>query len=170
MNHPADNNTSSNKQSARAFPENLIQPFTWLIMLCTLSLSTVAEVYKWVDEDGRIHYGDKPGNQSSKVINIKENRAASQVDIQRESRRQRLLEVMAEERQNKQTEKAEASKLAKTKAMNCDRARKQLVTIENSSYLMEKTADPYNPKILTDIERLAATNDARKAVSHWCSR
>jgi hypothetical protein len=106
----------------------------------------MAEVYKWVDEDGQIHYGDKPGNQNSKVINIKENRAASQADIQRESRRQRLLEVMTEERQNKQTEKAEASKLAKTKAMNCDHTRKQLVTIENSSYLMEKTADPITLK------------------------
>ena len=34
---------------------------------------------------------------------------------------------------------------------------------------MEETADPYNPKILSDAERHAATVKAQKVVNFWCT-
>lgn len=43
-----------------------------LIGLCSLSIDTQAEVHKWVDEKGRVHYGDKPpeNQQSSEKLKI----------------------------------------------------------------------------------------------------
>jgi hypothetical protein len=121
-----------------------------------------------VDENGRIHYGDKPGNNASEKLNIQKSYTTNPIDVKQESRRQRLLDVMKEERQAKREQQEEAQKQAKTKKTNCNRAKKQLASIENSSYLMEKTNDPYNPKILTDAERQTATKNAQKAVNYWC--
>ncbi|MGD9787152.1 MAG: DUF4124 domain-containing protein [Sulfuricellaceae bacterium] len=32
----------------------------WLTLLCLLPLTAVADVYEWVDKDGRTHYSDTP--------------------------------------------------------------------------------------------------------------
>ena len=35
--------------------------FTILVLLCALALPATAQVYRWVDKDGKVHYtGDKP--------------------------------------------------------------------------------------------------------------
>ena len=36
-----------------------------LIVLLTISGSAYADLYKWVDEQGRVHYGDKPKSMNN---------------------------------------------------------------------------------------------------------
>ena len=40
-------------------------PFIFLAFVILVSLPTSAEVHKWTDKDGRVHYGDLPPNDSS---------------------------------------------------------------------------------------------------------
>lgn len=42
-----------------------------LLLLVTISFAVNADVYKWVDEQGRVHYGDNPNEQEKKsAVNI----------------------------------------------------------------------------------------------------
>lgn len=152
-----------------SFKYPFIPVFTMLLMYANPD-TVIAEVYKWVDENGRIHYGDKPGNTKSTKLDIKENHKVNDHDLMRELRRQRLLDVMDEERQEKIKQQELSSQQARENKINCDRAKNRLVSMEKSSYLMEKTSDPYNPRILSNAERVAATDEAQKAVNYWCSR
>ena len=43
-------------------------------MFCLLlNTPTLAGVYKWVDQEGNVHYGDKPGNADASRVPIREN-------------------------------------------------------------------------------------------------
>jgi hypothetical protein len=37
----------------------------FVLLAIVFSVSVSAEVYKWVDEEGRVHYGDRPGDSSN---------------------------------------------------------------------------------------------------------
>ncbi|MCG8435415.1 MAG: DUF4124 domain-containing protein [Gammaproteobacteria bacterium] len=42
--------------------------FTLIIALaCTTSMPAFAQVYRWVDEDGKVHYSDKPVENAERV-------------------------------------------------------------------------------------------------------
>lgn len=41
--------------------------FFWIFCLFFVSLFASADIYKWVDEKGRVHYGDKPTEKEKKV-------------------------------------------------------------------------------------------------------
>jgi hypothetical protein len=41
-----------------------------LFLLMCLSVSAYAEVYKWVDADGKVHYGDRPNSGSAQEVKI----------------------------------------------------------------------------------------------------
>ena len=43
------------------------------LLLSLMQTSASAEIYKWVDEDGQVHYGEKPGNSTAKSVTIREN-------------------------------------------------------------------------------------------------
>lgn len=127
--------------------------------------SLVAEIYKWIDENGRVHYGDNPGSDNSQKLNINENQTTSKVDLMRESKRRKLLDVLDEERQAKKREQEKSVQQRQDKKINCNRAVESLASIQSSNFLMEETADPYNPKIFSDAERQAATDKARNEVN-----
>ncbi len=85
----------------------------WTIVLlwATFVPSTNGEVYKWVDENGRTHYGEKPPAADAEEMKIKS--SASPADSSGKSpeeinaERERLLKVYEEERQQKEEEKLE---------------------------------------------------------------
>ena len=45
--------------------------FFIFLVIQTLQTASAAPVYKWVDEDGQIHYGSKPKSENAKEIEIK---------------------------------------------------------------------------------------------------
>jgi len=45
-----------------------------LVFLCLVAVTAFAEVYKWTDADGRIHYGDNPNkDQHAEEVELKVN-------------------------------------------------------------------------------------------------
>ena len=49
------------------------RPSTWLWLMLGVSLSfgATAGVYKWVDEQGQVHYGDRPQADSAQEMKLK---------------------------------------------------------------------------------------------------
>lgn len=84
-----------------------------------------AEVYKWVDEDGRVHYGDRPASKSATQMDIKNQPAptASEGDWQTiKQRQQKYLEYLEDERKDRDEVKAKQAAEKAERQKLCDEA------------------------------------------------
>ncbi len=139
-----------------------------LLITATLVTPLFAEVYKWIDEKGETHYSDKPVDHKAETVRIKNAPKPDPAQHSRAEKHQRLLKVLAEERQEMKQRKGEAAAEKRQREINCARARKDLQNIKNARFLYKKSADPNNPVIYSDEERAKITDTADKAVQHWC--
>ena len=75
----------------------IIKKASLLIIILFFSFSVNAEIYKWTDKNGKVHYSDKPIQEDSKKLSIKKgpsqdaiqeakNRASSLINHQRKVR------------------------------------------------------------------------------------
>ena len=73
-----------------------------LVLSCSLLLphAVKSEIYKWVDESGKVHYGDKLGNNNAEKVNIK-NKHDDDNYKERLKKQNRMLEIYQEERHEK---------------------------------------------------------------------
>lgn len=144
--------------------KNLLAIFLALLV----STSANAEIYKWVDEHGKVHYGDKP-NPKSEQLNISEESSPSKSlsKQEREERRKRLIDAYNEDRAQK---KEQAEKDRKKKARlnrNCAIAKDRLKGYmrAGSLYDLDKDGNRIN---LSKEEREKATNSLRKQINKYC--
>jgi hypothetical protein len=139
-----------------------------LILSLPQPLPSAAEIYKWTDENGKVHYGDQPDGENAVQVHVSKEPVRDGALEQRMENQQQLLDVFDEERQRNKQSVLEQKAALEKRQFNCQTAKKNLEAMVNSSRVYEKTGDPYNPKILSDEEREAATSRARKDVAAWC--
>lgn len=129
-----------------------------------------AEIYKWVDEQGQVHYGDKPQAQAES-ISVDEGQGepakAPAGDSARRERQQRVLKSMQMERERKQALREQERAAAQEAAQRCAEARERLADITGAGFLYRKNAQGERV-IFTDAERTQATAQAEAAVEHYC--
>ena len=90
-----------------------------LMGLLAMPGAGVAEVYKWVDEEGRTHYGASPGNTQATTVTIT---GAPEVDTTVQERRheqEKMLEVYAEERHLKKEQQLKSEAQQKQRDRFC---------------------------------------------------
>ncbi len=139
-----------------------------LVALLSSQYLLAAEVYKWVDEKGQVHYGQKKGTSAAKAMQLK---PAPKRDTQLEQRfkkRDRMLEVYAEERDGRKTQALKLAAEKKDRQKKCDTAQKALTNYEQASRIYTDDANG-NQVNLTDDERNKTLKDARAEVSKYCS-
>lgn len=95
-----------------------------LLMLASLVMcfSVNAEIYKWVDENGIVHYGDKQTPQDDAVeLNVQTESTGGNTidDAGREEKRQRLLEAMEEDRLEKKEQREKDKAELERKRKRC---------------------------------------------------
>lgn len=146
------------------------------LLIAVLGLSVGAdgwpgEIYRWVDDAGATHYGDRPGTASARLLDIDtvpEPTAAAPSDGDRMRKTQRLLDAWAEERSRRQSqrerEKAEQAELA----LKCEKARKYQKDI-NRAGLLYRENDAGERTYLSDEERDQQLERAREMVGHYCN-
>ena len=115
--------------------------------------SAYSEVYKWIDENGKTVYGDKPVSEDADVVKIKKKPAVDKAYQERVEKQQKLLNVMQDEREEKiAAEKKDIEEKEKQKK-ECSEMKQKLQKFKDSIYLYEETNDPDNPRIYSDKER-----------------
>ena len=138
----------------------------WLLSLGPLS---AAGIYKWVDEQGRVHYTDKPPKATAEEMNIKTrgNSSAALSDAERRERQQRLLNLFeqerAEARQKREQEKQRKTELARNCALALDRLR----NLERASYLYELD-DQGNRIVLPNDQRDQEIKQTKQFLAQQC--
>jgi hypothetical protein len=66
---------------AMEFPMRRIMPPLLLILLLALPLAVAAQVYKWTDSSGTVHFSDSPPPQGTKYTNVKTSRSAAATPV-----------------------------------------------------------------------------------------
>lgn len=151
--------------------KNLYQALTFILVggvsLGPWIIARGADAYKWIDEEGKVHYGDQRGAGAAESVKLKASPAPDPAYEARQLRQQKLLETYAENRKEKQLKVAQAKKEMETRKQNCAIAQGQLSSYEHAAYLYKYDKDG-NRIILSDEEHAKARQAAKDAVNQWC--
>lgn len=136
-------------------------------VLFALAASASAEIYKWADSGGHIHYSDKPPATQAEIIDIASRRtdpdriaALSSQRRQADEERQTVIAAEADRQRLEQQQQ-------QTRDKNCEIARKALASLLSATRVYEPLPDGgrrYLEQNEVD-ERMAA---ARADVDEWC--
>lgn len=139
-----------------------------LTVLTVTQAVLAAGVYRWVDEQGKVHYGDRPPSQAdSSPVKIEAAPTPAPEDAHRRAKTQRLLEAIESERARDQADavRAEAEQARKTR--NCRAAREHVTIYERANSVSRRGPDGQR-LYLSDEERAQALSRARALVDYWC--
>jgi hypothetical protein len=142
----------------------------WAVLLGVALLASPAfgqAVYKWTDEQGRVHYGDRPTHSNASSVGTTAPPASDPAAVERRVQEQRLLEAFAEERREQKERAVKAEQDEKTRVANCARARDQVRGIQTAGQVYELDGQG-NRRYLDDTRRSSALARARENVAHWC--
>ncbi|MEM7209169.1 MAG: DUF4124 domain-containing protein [Pseudomonadota bacterium] len=96
-------------------------------LLCACSSlfisQSLAAVYKWVDEDGQIHFSDKPPAQrESESVTIKATPSTDAASLeQRRKTQQETLESLTQARKEREQKSAEKAAAKQKRKQDCDK-------------------------------------------------
>lgn len=137
-----------------------------LLLLVAVSAAR-AEIYRWVDEQGNVHYGDRPAGRSAESVDVAPGPARDPEAARRRARQRKLLDVMEEEQQIERRQEQQAQAERKERERKCRIARDRLDGYRRANVLYDYDASG-NRRYLDDTERERAMAEARRAVEHWC--
>ena len=135
------------------------------ILLFLIPSISVGAIYKWVDEDGKTHYGSKrPETSQAEKLKIKVEEPVISAKTKEDEKGDKK-----EDDKNKQTAKEpEAPKIsAKEKFRLCNQAKTDLQRIEARGRIRQKDAEG-NSRYLTPQERGRLIQNAKKDIKEYC--
>ncbi len=148
-------------------PNKKIKHIITLLLFVFTSAVFSASVYKWKDADGNIHYGDRPTVNSAEEVKVSTGHKPDPGLRERQQKRDRLLEVFDEERNEKRSDKALVAQQKVEEQQKCSDAQDKLEEYRTAGYLY-KLDDEGNRTILEDDAHASALENAQDSVDHWC--
>lgn len=144
------------------------------VFLLLTSITSHAALNKWVDADGKVHYSDS----APADVKVKTLRSSVAPDATTpvsgvaapKSLAEREVEWKKSQKSKEEATKkaAQEQEAALVKQKNCESARINLATLENSPAIVT-----YNEKgeraVMDDAARKQNTDEARKAVGSFCN-
>ena len=132
-----------------------------LMTIFVFSASAFAGLYKWTDNEGNVHYSQKPPkNQQFKRLKAPPPAPANAKPLY-PSQSTNNSKTGNTGKTTKETEKAKI-----LKAENCAKARKNLSNYQVHRRIKDKDG---NVKIISDDDRAAKIANANKDVEHYCN-
>ena len=160
--------------SAKRLPVQLFSgncsPYLKLVVLVLLLAiagnAAAAKVYRWVDEDGNVHFGDRPADSDAQELEIKPRQPAAQPQPDTLNRAT-ISEVMEEERLRRKEVREKEKQVRQNRQRTCLLARDNLRSLEESGYVYDIDSSGKR-RILSDSQRKASEQRARDAVTQFC--
>lgn len=136
--------------------------------LCLFAHSTsYAGVYKWVDENGQVHYGEKPGNEEAEQVTIRHNETTTPRTIKKADDAENTDEATSEETAQQQPEWEEIPVPKKEKRKLCNEAKSDLAAINSRGRMREINAKG-EYVYLTEKERQQRITAAKQKQKKYC--
>lgn len=144
---------------------------TLLTLLILSPAVSVAEVYRWVDAEGRTHFGDRPPAQAASQ-EVKVESAPARVDNSARGRQQKVnafLEQKQQERDQQRAADAKAEKQAAKRAEQCSKLRARLKYMDSIStfYNLNEQGERV---FVSESENTRIREQFRRKVEETCSR
>ncbi len=150
--------------------DGMIRQFAAAAMLLLLNAASAqAEVYKWTDEDGKVHYAQTPpvGADTTTIELAPTPASAGQPD----ERLKKQLEDFEQHRRARNMSRltqAETKNTNKIRAENCTWARENLAALESHGQVSLKEGDTYRK--LSAEERQAKISEAQGQIKEFCGQ
>jgi len=139
-----------------------------ITLLLFFSALANAGIYKWTDENGNVHYGDKPTTSSEQLnVSVEAPSSPTTSDETREERRQRITESMTDERLAREKQKAEAKQEKAEKNRQCVESKDRLKRYKRAGRLYNLDKDG-NRNTLSDASRDKTISNLEKEISKNC--
>ena len=143
-----------------------------LLLICGILLESgaAAEIYRWTDEQGRVHYGDRPSPEATQVQQVP---APSQpptrqaAEDARDRAQRRLLEVYREERLEKQSASENLRRQQAVKEERCRQARARLARLSRTGLIYQQN-DRGDRTYLDPQARQDYLNRLQADLDRWC--
>jgi len=147
--------------------------YVTLLLFLMLPLVAQAGVYKWIDDNGKVHYGDNPV-ASQPNVEVKIDDAATipsfggdDDQMSREEKRERLLQSMQEDRLEKKEQREQQKADKEHNRQKCNRYRDQMRHYERAGalYKLDKNGER---AYMSDSERTRATRRLQANIRKYC--
>lgn len=151
------------------------------LSLAVLGLQTAsAEVYKWIDAEGRVYFSDRPPQAGAETVPMPGTQAGpagapanasadapSDTPEERLEKQRKLLHAFEEERRQKRDTQEQERQDQAERQQNCVLARDNLQSLEQASSVYR--LGPDGERIFLDeAQREQSLAGARAAVEQWC--
>lgn len=139
---------------------------TALLTICAVALAlstpTMADVYRWIDDNGAVKYGDIPPKdrkytlveKTSKTKDAKPNTVSKATDFAGNAKAARDASMTP----------AEKRKLAKQKKLNCERYNDKLTVLKNSRRVRVLDEGSSEERFMSDAEKAEAISALEASV------
>lgn len=140
-----------------------------IISVASLSLllaatAAAAGMYKWVDDQGRVHYSQSPPmDRGSENIKAEPAPKSSGKTNTKEKTQDNEQEATAKTPEQEEKYKVESDASIKR---NCERAQNKLKTFNSRGQIQVKEGKGY--RMLSEKERTAGIAEARKNIKEYC--
>ena len=146
-----------------------------LLLANLASFQCIAEVYKWVDENGKIHFSDKPFDEKSKAVKMK--RQPTPEEIQQAKQRaarviqhqRKVSEITSEEAQQEQQARMKREKKSAILNKECKMAQTEIIQLGRGyrSYTVNDKGEKY---FLSDQEKNDMIAKMKELVKQHCPK
>ena len=130
-----------------------------------LATAASAKVYKWVDENGQVHYGEKPGNTQAEQVQIRTNETTTPRAIDQDKLDKAEGKEKGQVEAPKEPEEPKMSKKEKRKL--CNEANSDLSAIMSRGRLRE-IDEKGEYTYLTEEQRQQRISAAKKKQKEFC--
>ena len=129
-----------------------------------------AGIYQWTDQQGRVHFSDRPVDAGSKEIRVNSKPSSSnpaESQAERQKIQQRMLDIYQEERLQKREVAEERKQAKKQKVVKCREARSRYDRLNNAGGIYNYD-DSGERRYLSEAERERYIAKVKNDVKHWC--
>ena len=142
------------------------------LLILVLPIAVDASVYKWVDDDGKVHYGDRPRDSQAAVEMTVDDTDpvpsnSGNDGLSRAEKRERLLQSMTEDRLEKQEKREQEQARKEQNRQKCNRYRDRMRHYQRASSLYRLDRDG-NRVYMSESDRASATKDLQAKIKRYC--
>lgn len=151
----------------------MIRKTIFMFMTAALAFSATAvagEIYKWTDENGNVHYEDRPVGEEVERVAINSastNNSSVSASIDARRAREDARADARSQREQDQQRAAEAEKLAAERAAKCAESRQRMQSYLQARRLYKE--DENGERVyLDDNQILDARDEAQEDIQAYC--
>ncbi len=146
--------------------KRIISGFLAASLCIILQSSLHAGVYKWVDDNGQVHYGEHPGNTGAEKVTIRQNET-TKPRTNKNTEDDGAKSDKKDKEQQAEAPLVEVEPTKKEKRKYCNEAKQDLAAI-NSRGRLREINEKGEYTYLTEPERQKRISDAQKKQREFC--